>query len=226
MFKRSERPIAVTEEAIVSSVWALPRGYAHERGLILAHGAGNDMDSPLLSHVHEQLAQRGTLSIKFNFPYKEQGRRAPDRATVLEATWRAILRDLREDRELAPRRIFLGGKSMGGRIASQVVAEGEDCAGLVFLGYPLHPARRPNRLRVEHLKLIRVPMLFLQGTRDPLCNMDLLQQTLSCLSAPVTLHRIEGGDHSFEVPKRSGRTEAEVWEEIVDTITRWIDERD
>ncbi len=226
MFEQLTRPIGINDETVVSSVWALPRAYDRHCGVVLAHGAGNDMDNPFLSHVHEQLADRGKLSIKFNFPYKERGGRAPDRAPVLEATWRAMLASIRADRELAPERLFLGGKSMGGRIASQVVAQGEDCAGLVFLGYPLHPARQPEKPRVEHLQRIRVPMLFLQGTRDPLCDMGLLEQTLSRLSAAVTLHRIEGGDHSFKVPKRSGRTEADVWGEIVEVITNWIEQGD
>lgn len=226
MFERLNRPVVATDESVVSSIWAVPQSYDRACGVVLAHGAGNDMDNPFLSYVHEQMAERDLLSVKFNFPYKERGARAPDRAPVLEATWRAILHNVLNDAELSPRRLFLGGKSMGGRIASQVVAQGEECAGLIFLGYPLHPARQPEKLRVEHLHRIRVPMLFLQGTRDPLCDMALLEEILGALKAPVTLHPIEGGDHSFKVPKRSGRTETEIWEEIVHVITRWIDERD
>jgi predicted alpha/beta-hydrolase family hydrolase len=103
-----------------------------------------------------------------------------------------------------------------------VAAEGEPCAGLVLLGYPLHPAGQPGRMRGEHLPRVRVPMLFVQGTRDPLCDMQLLERTLTTLDAPVTLHRIEEGDHSFVVPKRLGRSSDEIRAEIADVIERWL----
>lgn len=217
------RRIAVSPETEVSSVWAIPQGWeaGPKTALILAHGAGNDMHSTFLSRVHESLAQRGILTIKFNFPYKERGGRAPDRTPVLEATWRAVAQAVRAD-ELAPCAVFFGGKSMGGRIASHLAATGEPCAGLVFLGYPLHPARQPDKLRAGHLARITCPMLFMEGTRDPLCDLELLEQSLASVKAPVTLHLIEGGDHSFKLPKAMGRTEAEVWDEIVEELDRWI----
>lgn len=221
--KRETRTIAVDDTRSVSSVWAVPDGFRPEQGagVILAHGAGNDMDHPFLSYVHHQLAVRGFLSLKFNFPYKEEGRRAPDRAPVLEATWQAVIESLRQD-PLAPAHLFLAGKSLGGRMASHLAARGEPCDGLILLGYPLHPARRPERLRSDHLKAMTCPMLFVEGTRDPLCDLDLLARELLTVSAPVTVHRIEGGDHSFKVPKRNGRLESEVWEEIVMTVADWM----
>jgi predicted alpha/beta-hydrolase family hydrolase len=220
--ERLERTIEVESALPVSSVWCVPGDYTREHGLVLAHGAGNDMSSEFLSFVHETLAARGALTVKFNFPYTERGARAPDRPPVLLATWRAVAASVRDEPVLAPRRLVLGGKSMGGRIASMAVADGEPCAGLVFLGYPLHPAGQPGRMRVEHLPRVRVPMLFVQGTRDPLCDMQLLERTLTTLSAPVTLHRIEEGDHSFVVPKRLGRSSEEVRAEIADVIERWL----
>ncbi len=221
-----ERKINVSTETAISSVWTVPEDYEDSRrdALILAHGAGNDMNNPFLSHVHNSMAQHGMLSVKFNFPYKEQGRRAPDRTPVLENTWRAVIQAVREDSRLSPKRLFLCGKSMGGRMASHLVAEGEDCTGLVFLGYPLHPSNNRERLRADHLPKIRCPMLFLEGTRDPLCDLTLLDSILSGLDVPVSLHIIEGGDHSFRVLKRLGRTQESVWEEIVKVISGWIKE--
>jgi uncharacterized protein len=217
-----ERAIGVSDGVQVSSVWAVPDAYGSERALVLAHGAGNDMHSDFVSYVHTEVAGRGALTVKFNFPYTERRARAPDRPPVLQQTWRAVAAAVRDDPELAPRRLVLGGKSMGGRIASVVAADGEPCAGLVFLGYPLHPAGQPDKLRVDHLPRITVPMLFVQGTRDALCDIGLLERTLATLAAPVTLHRIEEGDHSFAVPRRTGRTPAETYAEIVDVVARWI----
>lgn len=219
------RKIAVAPETDVSSVWAVSEQYEQgtHTGLILAHGAGNDMHSPFLTQVHEALARRGVLTVKFNFPYKERGRQAPDRAPVLEATWRSVADAVRTDARLGPKHLFFAGKSMGGRMASHLAAAGEDCAGLVFLGYPLHPPNKPDALRAEHLSRIQCPMLFIQGTRDALCHPDLLKTVLSELRAPVTLHEIEGGDHSFKVLKRLGRSEQEVWQEIVDVTSQWLD---
>ena len=171
--------------------------------------------------VHEALAQRGLLSVRFNFPYKERGGKAPDRPPLLEATWRAVARAVREDPELAPARLVLAGKSMGGRIATHLAAQGEPCAGVALLGYPLHPPRKPEKLRAAHLADIDVPLLFVQGTRDALCDLELLRATLAGLSAPVTLHLIEQGDHSFKVPKRSGRDASEILTEIIETIVEW-----
>jgi len=220
--KQLERAIAVSPDHAVSSVWCVPRGYDAARALVLAHGAGNDMHSAFLSYVHTTLAERGVLTVKFNFPYTERKARAPDRPAVLEATWRAVAAAVRDDPELAPRRLALGGKSMGGRIASMIAADGEPCAGLVLLGYPLHPAGQPGKLRVEHLARLRVPTLFVQGTRDPLCDMSLLEAALEPLTAPVTLHRIEEGDHSFAVPKRLGRDSRAIWEEIAGVVEQWL----
>src|SRR4030095_8136656 len=129
-------------------------------------------------------------------------------------------RSVREDAKVAPKRLVLGGKSMGGRIASMIAADGEGGAGLVLLGYPLHPAGQPAKLRVDHLARIRVPMLFVQGTRDPLGEIALLEDTLAGLAAPVTLHRIEEGDHSFAVPKRFGRAPQESRDEMGGRVAR------
>lgn len=220
------RQITVATDTQVSSVWSVPTNYEAARGtaLILAHGAGNDMDNPLLTAVHTELAQRGLLTVRFNFPYKERGQKLPDRAPVLEATWRAVIAAVGDDPKLSPRQMFFGGKSMGGRIASQVVAAGTGCSGLVFLGYPLHPANRHEKLRTHHLSMIRCPMLFIQGTRDALCNLDLLRASLNQLQVPVPakLHVIEGADHSFNVLKALSRSQLEVQDEIIQVIADWL----
>ncbi|MGH8610548.1 MAG: alpha/beta hydrolase family protein [Gammaproteobacteria bacterium] len=216
------RKIGIDEELHVSSEWALPERCGACPGLILAHGAGNDMHQPMLSHVHQALADGGILTVKFNFPYKEAGRKAPDPPPRLKKTFKAVIERVASDTELNLSLLFLGGKSMGGRIASELVASGQLAAGLTFLGYPLHPAGHPDRLRVAHLERIPCPMLFIQGSRDPLCNLAKLEQTLARLQDRATLHVIQGGGHSFELPKRSGRSEREVWEEVVDVIASWI----
>jgi predicted alpha/beta-hydrolase family hydrolase len=208
----------------VSAAIAYPDGFTAGRvpGVILAHGAGNDMTQPLLVAVHEGLARNGYLSVTFNFPYTEQGRRAPDPAPVLEACYRSVLAAVRTDEALRPPRVVIGGKSLGGRIASHLAAQGEAIDGVLLLGYPLHPPGKPEKLRVEHLPRITAPMLFFAGTRDSLCTLDLLRRTLKKLVAPVTLHVIAEGDHSFVVPKRTGRTQTDVYEEIITASNTWL----
>jgi predicted alpha/beta-hydrolase family hydrolase len=190
-------------------------------GLVLAHGAGNDMHSPFLTYLAGELAA-DILTMRFNFPYTEQGRRAPDPAPRLEAAYRAAITALLGRAGLGPQPLVIGGKSMGGRIASHLAAAGQELAGLVFLGYPLHPAGKPDQRRDAHLPTIRCPMLFIQGARDRLCDLDLLRPVLQRLAAPHHLHVIDEGDHSFHVPKRTGRTDTEIWDEIRAVITDWL----
>ncbi|WP_455203675.1 alpha/beta hydrolase family protein [Kaarinaea lacus] len=218
--KKLQRKIRVNDDTQVSSVWCVPDSYTPDNklALLLAHGAGNDMHNEFLSYVHEQVAAEGILTVKFNFPYKEKGRKAPDRAPLLLATWRAVIDAVRNDTELVPNHLYLGGKSMGGRMASMIAAEGVPCHGLVFLGYPLHPSNKPEKLRCDHFADIKVPSLFIQGDRDSLCKLELLKKALPRLKGPSTLHVIEGGDHSFKVLKRLRRTEKQLWDEIVATV--------
>ncbi len=208
----------------VSAVIAYPDGFTAGRvpGVILAHGAGTDMTNPLLVAVHAGLARQGYLSITFNFPYTEQGRRAPDPAPVLEACYRSVIAAVRTDKALQPPQLVIGGKSLGGRIASQLAAQGVASDGVLLLGYPLHPPGKPEKLRTEHLTRLTVPMLFFAGTRDPLCPLELLRRTLKKLVVPVTVHVIAEGDHSFVVPKRTGRSQTDVHEEIITASSTWI----
>ena len=202
----------------VSASVACPRQY--ERAVILAHGAGKNMDSPLLIGMQNHLADNSIAAVRFNFLYTEKGKRAPDRRPQLEACWRAVADWTRD--KLAPEQLFLGGKSMGGRMASYLVADGYPCEGIFFLGYPLHPPGKTDQLRKDHLPSIKVPMLFVAGTRDSLSNLELLQPIIQELGPKAALHLIEGGDHSFKVPKRSGRTSDEIQDEIAQVVTRWL----
>ncbi|GIW42050.1 MAG: hypothetical protein KatS3mg076_2627 [Candidatus Binatia bacterium] len=180
------------------------------------------MANPVVSVPHEVLARRGYLSVKFNFPYKERGGTRPDPEEVLRDAYRSVAGFVSE--RYRPEAVVLGGKSLGGRMASLLAAEGFPCRALVFLGYPLHPPRKTDRLRTAHLFRIEVPMLFFAGTRDSLCDLELLRRTLAQLRAPTTLHVVEGGDHSFSVPKRSGRTTEEVLAEIAEKTAEFLEQ--
>lgn len=190
--------------------------------ILLAHGAGADMDHPFLCAVHEGLALRGAVVLKFNFAYTEAGRKAPDRPQVLLATLRAARDALAARPEVRGLPLVLSGKSMGGRIASHAAALGDPADGLVFFGYPLHPIGWPKALRDAHLGDVGCPMLFIEGTRDPLCDLSLLRPVLARLSPRTTLHVIEDGDHSFHVRRSSGRTDGQALEEAIDAAARWI----
>jgi predicted alpha/beta-hydrolase family hydrolase len=182
--------------------------------LVLAHGAGGNMHTPQLKAVAEALAARDISVLRFNFPYAEAKKRAPDRTPNLEACWRAIAAEARK----GARRLFLGGRSMGGRIASHIVAQGEPADGLVFLAYPLHPPGKPERMRDEHLYGIDAPMLFVQGTRDSFARADLFDAVVKRLPR-ATVHAIENGDHGHKV---SGRAPAAVSAEIANAVADWI----
>ena len=177
------------------------------------------MHSEFMSFMADALAEAGLRTCRFNFPYLEAGRKSPDRAPVLEETYRRVV-DAVERRWSGP--IYLGGKSMGGRIASQVVAGGVEAAGLVFLGYPLHPPGKPERIRDEHLYQVKPPMLFVEGTRDPFCPLAALEGVRSKLPGRADVVVIEDGDHSFKVRKASGRSTAEAWGEVVSVVRDWI----
>jgi uncharacterized protein len=191
--------------------------------LALGHGAGGDRRAGLLVRLSQALSETGRRVVLYNFPYTEKKKRIPDRPAVLEATVAAVAGHART--ALGASRLVLGGKSMGGRIASQAVASGLAADGLVFLGYPLHPPGRFDALRDRHLPAIAVPMLFVQGTRDAFARPDLLAAVLGGLGDRVTLHAIEGGDHSFVVPRGKGRAPAQVEAEVVSAIDGWLSAR-
>ena len=189
--------------------------------IVLGPGAGGSRRTPQLVRFAESLAASGRGVLLYDFPYRDRGRRAPDPPDVLEATTRAVGDYARTT--LGAVRLVHGGKSMGGRIASQVVAGGAPGDALILLGYPLHPPGKPDQLRDRHLPRIAVPMLFVQGTRDAFARPDLLDAVLARLGEKATLHRIEGGDHSLGVPKRSGRTATEVEAEVERIMLAWLE---
>lgn len=189
--------------------------------VVLGHGAGGTRRQPALLAMAAALAASGRRALLYNFPYTDRGRRAPDRPDVLEATTRAVGDFARGN--LGARQLVHGGRSMGGRIASQVVAKGAPADGLVFLAYPLHPPGKPDVLRDRHLPEIATPMLFVQGTRDDFARQDLLAAVLARLGERATLHVVEGGDHSFKVPKRSRRDVAAVGAEVEGAVLAWLD---
>jgi predicted alpha/beta-hydrolase family hydrolase len=172
------------------------------------------MHTPDLVAFADAVAARGLGAVRFNFPYAEEGRRTPDRQVVLEACYRAVAGSVAQ----AAEQLFVGGRSMGGRIASHIVAGGVPAAGLVLLSYPLHPVGQPQRLRDAHLYRITVPMLFLQGTRDAFAQPELLARTLARLPA-ATLHRIDGANHGLRV---SGRSPDEIIAELADATLAWL----
>ncbi len=210
--------------AVVHRPRSLPPGGATV--VLLAHGAGGDMHHPLLIEVAEQCAADGLVAVRFNFVYAEAGRRAPDRMPVLERTLRDVAAWARGQQAWNVRRLVVGGKSMGGRAASRcVAAEGDEhlaADGLVLLGYPLHPSGDVTSLRTEHLGAIRIPCLFVEGSRDSLCDLALLLPALGAIAAPVSLHVVYGGDHSFHVPVRSGRGDEQVYAEISAAVSAWV----
>lgn len=190
---------------------------------VLAHGAGAGMGHPFMAAVAEGLAARGVATMRYQFPYMERGSRRPDVPRLAQATVRAAVA---RAAELAPGMPLLaGGKSFGGRMTSQAQAASPlpGVRGLAFLGFPLHPAGKPSDERAAHLFEVEVPMLFLQGTRDELAGQALLQATVERLGKRGTLHWLENADHSFHVPARSGRKDAEVTAEALDALVRWID---
>ncbi len=190
--------------------------------LAFAHGAGAGIDHPFMSQVADELAAHGIASLRYNFPYMERGRRSPDPPAILLETVRAAVAHTAEVGGGLP--LLAGGKSMGGRMTSTAASQ-EPLAGvrgLVFFGFPLHAPGRPSTARGAHLEEVSIPMLFLQGTRDRFAELELLEPV--CRELPgATLKVVEGGDHSFNVPKKSGRSPDEVREELAATVREWAE---
>ena len=188
--------------------------------VVLGHGAGGNRRNAMLLALAESLAASGRAALLYNFPYSEAGSRRPDAPAVLEATTRAAARVALE--ATGASRLVHGGRSMGGRIASQVVAAGGRADGLAFLGYPLHPPGQFEKRREAHLPKIAAPMLFVQGTRDTFAREDLLDALMQRLGSRAELHRVQHADHSLGVLKRSGRTPSEVRDEVAATLLHWL----
>jgi uncharacterized protein len=195
--------------------------------LILGHGAGAGQRSAFLVRCATDLAARGIDAVTFDFLYMERGGGLPDKSDRLEACYRAVIAAVRGHPALGRLALAIGGKSMGGRIASQVAAGGDigDLAGLVFLGYPLHPPGKPERLRAKHLPRIGAPMLFVQGERDAFGTPEELRPVIATLAVPVELYVVADGDHSFKVRKSAGIPQKEVERAVQEQIERWLRRR-
>jgi uncharacterized protein len=214
--------IDVDEERRVSGLLIAPKD---ARALyVLAHGAGAGMTHPFMAAIAGLLAERGIATLRYQFPYMEKGSRRPDSPKVAEATVRAAL--IRSQEVAAGLPVFAGGKSFGGRMTSQAEAAGHlpGLLGLAFLGFPLHPPGAPADARGAHLSEIRLPMLFLQGTRDEFADLKLLKPLVKRLGPRAKLHLVDDANHSFRVPARTGRKEADVMADLADTLAGWIDE--
>jgi predicted alpha/beta-hydrolase family hydrolase len=192
--------------------------------LMLGHGAGAPQRHPWMVAVAHTIAGRGLEVVTFDFLYTHAKRRVPDRPDVLEATWRAAVAALRAEDKTRARRVFVGGKSMGGRIATMVASQGGfgEIGGIVLLGYPLHPPGQPAKLRVAHLPKVTVPMLFVQGSRDTFGSPAELAPFVDSLPAGGRIFAIEGGDHSLTPPKRGGDSLAAVMGRVADEIVRFV----
>ncbi|MGA2128903.1 MAG: alpha/beta family hydrolase [Xanthobacteraceae bacterium] len=209
------------DRAVTAMIYRAAGPARSDIGLILGHGAGAGQTSSFMVTFATELAARGIDTVTFNFSYMEQRRRLPDPRAVLEACYRKVIATVRHH-DIGHRGLAIGGKSMGGRIASHVAAAAPEVAALVLLGYPLHPPGAPDKLRASHLADIRVPMLFVQGSRDAFGTPEELRPIIATLQAPCELHVVEGGDHSFKVPKRAGAGQDETYRAILDRIAGWL----
>jgi predicted alpha/beta-hydrolase family hydrolase len=202
----------------------------HTPGLVLAHGANNDMSQPLLAFVAHHLANTGVaVVLRFDFPYAHRGATSPDSQPVLQDAYRRAHDALLDDPVCPPGPVFLGGKSLGARVAAELVsrrAEGEGllAAGLVFLGFPLHAPGKKEQPRVQPLRRIDVPSLFVVGTHDPFCDLDLLRQAMATLEHPGWLYVVEAGDHSLHVPASTGLTTEDVYLRVAQEVARFLQE--
>ena len=216
--------IAVGESTKVSGVVGIPQWWPTGRrvGVVLAHDAGDSMESELVKGLHAHLTERGFLCVRFNFPFVESGRKRPDPLPMLERTYKAALQQLMRGTDETPAHLILAGVGLGGRVASQIVAQGIKADGLIMMSFPLHPSGKPAQLKPGALYRIICPMLFIQGTRDATCKLDRLQGLLRRIGAPTKLHVVEDGNHALEFVKGSPRTLEEIHSEILERIDRFI----
>ena len=225
MAEAGKLTVAVNDsDSVTAMLYPAPKKGRLNVTIILGHGAGADQMSGFMRMVANGMASRGFDVMTFNFVYKERGRGAPDPKAKLEACYRAVVDAAIKHRKLKGNKLVIGGKSMGGRIASQVAAEdSEGLDGLVFLGYPLHPPGRPDKMRDEHLPKIKRPMLFVQGSRDAFGTEEEIRAVIKKHRLKATLFAIKDGDHSLKVPKSAGTNQQDVYDSVYDQLLRWAE---
>jgi predicted alpha/beta-hydrolase family hydrolase len=214
----------MTDPLVTEYEWQGPKRGA-DRAVLLAHGAGSDLHGAALVTVADALAAAKIPSLRFNYPYRTAGRNAPDRPKVLDAATREAAAELAKRAKLPFERLVLGGRSMGGRYCSMVVGDADDpvpALGLVMLSYPLHAAGKPDQPRTAHFPGIRVPILFVSGTRDSLAGRDALTTAAEAVRGKVAFHWVDTADHGYRPLKASGRTIADVLAEVADTTVTWV----
>src|SRR5438093_806608 len=222
MSSADPQPVAITVHDAQRVSGLLQAPPASRACYVLAHGAGAGMAHPFMAAIANGLAERGIATLRYQFPYMEQGSKRPDTPKLAQAAVRAAV--LEASRLVPGLALFAGGKSFGGRMTSQAQAASPlpGVRGLVFLGFPLHPPGQPSEERAKHLSDVRIPMLFLQGTRDDFAHLPLLESLCKQLGARATLKLFQDADHSFHVPARTGRKDSEVRDELLDALADWI----
>ena len=208
----------------VSAVLGVPRWWptGARVSVVLAHGAGRDMNDPVVESLHRELTERRYLTLRFNFPFAEGGKRRVDTLPVLRRTFRAAIGALAQDPTAAPAHLFVGGKGLGGQIAAELAGARVRVDGVFFLGFPLHPKGKPEEAKPELLYRIIAPMLFLQGTRDVNCDLEVLRRSLTRVGATTALQICQEADQHFKVLKKSGRSDEEIQAELLAGVDGWI----
>jgi predicted alpha/beta-hydrolase family hydrolase len=217
------KPISITVSDTIRISGLLQNPPGARACYALAHGAGAGMEHPFMENVARGLASQGIATLRYQFPYMERGARRPDPPPLAQATVRAAVAEAQ--RLLPDMPLIAGGKSFGGRMTSQAQAKAplQGVHGLAFLGFPLHPAGHPSQDRAEHLFAVQIPMLFLQGTRDNLASLDQLKPVCKQLGKRATLTLFADADHSFHVPARTGRKDAQVLDDVLDALAAWLE---
>ncbi|MBW2313780.1 MAG: dienelactone hydrolase family protein [Deltaproteobacteria bacterium] len=224
-FEDLKIPVPSAEGGLeVSGVLGIPEWWPSGArvGVILAPGASGRHDEPLVEDLHRELTERKFLTLRFNFPFGEAKKKRADPMLTLRQTYRAAVQILSADPTSAPAHVFIGGVGLGAKVASVVATDRIRVTGLFSLGYPLHPARKPDKAEAEQLYRIITPMLFVQGEKSQNCDLDVLRRCLARVGAPTGLHVIDEADHLFKVPKKSGRSQEEVLSESLTVLENWF----